>query len=77
MLEEVAQELQRDVLEGERRPVGQAQQVQTGLQRHERSDVFAAEGGRRVGASDDRFEIGRRDVIDVTLQDREGEIAIA
>ena len=43
VLEQVAEQLQRDVLERERRPVRQAQQMQARLERRQRRDVVAAE----------------------------------
>ena len=51
--EQIAEQLQRHVLERERRPVRQAEQVQAGLERLQRRDVVAAEDFLRVGALDD------------------------
>ena len=65
VLEQVAEELQRDVLERERRSVRHAQQVQARLQRAQRRDLVAAEDrractcGRRCACRS-----ARRDVVD-------------
>ena len=56
--------------------VGEAQEVESRLQRRERRDFFAAESGDGIGASDDALEISRRDVVDVARKDFEGEILI-
>jgi hypothetical protein len=76
VLEQVAQELQRDILEGERRPVEQLQQMDVLLlvEGDGRRDVFCAEG--RVAAADDVFEIGGRYLgrRDVEREDFVGEV---
>jgi hypothetical protein len=77
VLEEPAEELQGDVLESERRPVGQAQQEEARLERGERRDLVAAEGRGRVSASYDRLQVGGRNVVRVARQDGEGELAVA
>ena len=48
VLEQVAEQLQRDVLERERRAVRQAQQVQPGLERRQRRDLVACRTPRAV-----------------------------
>jgi hypothetical protein len=76
VLEQVAQELQRNILEGERRPVEQLQQMDVLLlvEGDGRRDVFCAEG--RVAAADDVFEIGGRYLgrRDVEREDFVGEV---
>jgi hypothetical protein len=62
VLEEVAQELQCHILERERRPVKQLQQmyVLVLVEGHGRSNVFGAECS--VAAANDVFEVGGRDL---------------
>jgi hypothetical protein len=54
----MTQQLQRDVLERERRPVRQAQDMQPALQRLQRRDLVAAEDARAVGSVDDTLQVG-------------------
>jgi hypothetical protein len=76
VLEEVAQELQRDILEGECRPVEQLEQMQVLLlvECDGGHDVFGAEC--RVAAVDDVLEVCRRDLGrgDVEREDLESEV---
>jgi len=60
VLEQVAEELERDILESKCRPVEQLQQMYVLLlvDCNGRRDVFRAEGG--VAAVDDVFEVRRR-----------------
>ena len=51
--EQISEQLQRDILERERRPVRQAEDVQARLERLQRRDVVAAEDFLRVGLVDD------------------------
>jgi hypothetical protein len=76
VFEEMPEQLQRDVLERERRTVGDAQQEQSGLERLQRSDLVAAEHCLGIGAVDDRSQVAGRDVVRVTREDREGQFAI-
>ena len=61
VLEQVAEQLHRDVLERERRAVRHAQQVQARRERRDRRDLVAAERRRRVGAIDQRLAGPRRE----------------
>ena len=76
VLEELPEELQRDVLERQRRSVGDVQQMQSRLERGERRDLVAPEDVRRIGAIHDRLEVRRRDVVGVARDDRERQVAI-
>ena len=77
VLEQIAEQLHRDVLERQRRPVRRAQQQHARLQRQQRRDVVAAESRRGIGAIDQRLELGGRDVVGEQRQQREGQPAIA
>src|SRR5260221_6423984 len=57
LLEEPPEELQREVLQRERRAVGQPQDVEIGLERAQRGDLGSAEDLARVGAIDRLLEI--------------------
>src|SRR5690606_13552657 len=73
VLEQVAQQLHRQVLEGERGAVRQAQQEEARLQALDRGDLRRAEHLGRVGAVHDVAKRLRIDVADVARQDLEGE----
>jgi hypothetical protein len=70
VLEEIAQELHRDVLESERRPIRCVQQVHAGFQFRHGGDRVGAENRLRVRAVDQRLEIGLRNVGHEPRQDR-------
>lgn len=74
VLEQVPQELQRDVLEGEGWAVEQLEQVQVALQVPQGRDLVVPEG--RVAPVDDPPEVFGRDLgaRDVQGQDVEGEL---
>src|SRR5690242_2941169 len=76
VLEQIAEKLERDVLERERRSVRQVQQVQSRLERRDRRDVVAAEIRRGIRPIDDRAELGRRNVVDESRQYGSGKRAI-
>ena len=77
VLEQIAQQLQRDVLECERRSVGCAQQMQPRLECGQRRDLVAAKGRNGVRALDDRTQVGGRDVVHVARQDLERQLPVA
>jgi len=74
IFEEVAEKLQRDILEGEGRPVKQLQQVDR-PDLHHRRDFGMAEG--RVTARHDAAQGGVRDVVRKEPDDLEREILVA
>ena len=76
VVKQIAEKLQGDVFECERRSVRRMQQMDAGLERGDRRDVVAAENRLRVGPVDDRLEIGSRYVADEARQHREREITI-
>ncbi len=76
MLEEVADQLHRDVLERERRAVGAGEQVQVVLERPERRDLGRAEHLLRVGALGKRLQLPAREIVGEEAQDLEGELRI-
>src|SRR5438105_2373640 len=59
LLKQVAEKLQRDVLEGERRPVRQAEQMKARLERLQRRDVVTSKNFLRVSGFDDPLQIGK------------------
>lgn len=61
VLEQVAQELEGDVLECKRRAVEQLEDVLVRARAHERGDLGVSE--RRVGAVDELLEIGSWDLV--------------
>src|SRR5204863_9030061 len=71
-VEQVAEELQRDVLERRARAIGQGQQMQARLERLERRDFVAAENAAAVGARDDLVEA--RHVVHELAQYRQREL---
>lgn len=74
VLEQVAEELQRHVLEGKGRPVEELQEVDVVLEVDQGGDLLGAEG--RVAAADDVLEVIGGDLRgrDVERQDVEGEV---
>ena len=76
VLEERTQELQRDVLERERRTVGDVKQMQTALQRRYGRDVLGAEDRRGVGPIDDPLEVRARNIVRIAREDFQRELAI-
>jgi hypothetical protein len=74
VLEQVAEELQGHVLEGEGGPVEQLEQVDVVLEMNQGGDVLGAEG--RIAAADDVLEVVGRDLggRNVERQDVEGEV---
>ena len=74
-LEKVAEELQRDVLERERRAVEELEDELVVAELGQRGDVGMAERGG-VGSADDRAEVVGRELIwgDVELEDGDGEV---
>ena len=73
VFEKMAEELQRDVLERERRAVRKAKQMKPRLERRERRDVLAAEHLGRVCALDDRAQFVPGNIVDEAREDRERE----
>ncbi|MPN41793.1 hypothetical protein SDC9_189348 [bioreactor metagenome] len=76
VLEQVAEQLHRHVLEGERRPVGQFLRIQPVFQLGQRRDLssIATVAGvaidlRRIGLGDQRLQVGSRDIGDELGQD--------
>ncbi|KAG1440940.1 hypothetical protein G6F57_018863 [Rhizopus arrhizus] len=76
IFEDLAQELHGHVLEGQRRPFGQAQQRQAAVQRTQRDDVFAVEDLLRVGRASQAPQVVRRDVGGEQRQHFEGEVRL-
>ena len=83
ILEQVAQQLHGHVLEGQRRAVGQFQQVEPRLQRCQRHNVARPDriaapaiGLCRVGLVADRLQVCRRDVIDIERENLEGQFGV-
>jgi len=76
VLEEIAEELQRDVLEGERRPVGEAEEMEASLELFHRRDVLAAEDLFRVSRGYEPLQVACGDVGELR-QDRERELRVA
>ena len=75
-LEQIGEQLQRDVLECERRTVGHAKQKQIRLEGEQRRDLVAAEGCGGVRAADDRLQVRSRYVVGVARKNRERELPI-
>src|SRR5882762_2784196 len=73
--EQTAQKLHGDVLEGERRPVRQAEKVKARLERLQRRDVVGSKNVLRVGGFDDPLQI--RHVVHELRQEGMGELAVA
>ena len=73
VLEQVAEQLQGHVLEGERRPVEQFEDVQVAHRPHRRH-LRVAEGG--AAALDQLLEVGARDVVDEQRQDLQGQVLV-
>src|SRR5205807_5381940 len=71
---EIAEQLHGDVLESERRPVGQAQKMKARLERLQRRDVISSKYFLRVGEFEDASEI--RNVIHELREDGMGELAV-
>ena len=76
VLEEIAEQLHRDILEREGRAVRQPEKVDARLERLDRRDFVAAEGSGGVGALDEGTQIDRRNVIDEAPEDLACEVAI-
>ena len=76
VLEQIAQQLHRHILERQGRPVRQLQDVQTGFQRFQRRNVVAAENICRVRVVDQPLEIDRGNVVDIARQNGERQIGI-
>src|SRR5882672_7824182 len=77
VLEEIAEELERDVLEGERRPVGEAEEIDTRLELFDRGDIVAAEDLFRVSRIDEPLQVARGNVVGEPRQDRERQLRVA
>jgi hypothetical protein len=73
VLEEVAEQLQGHVLEGQGRAVEELEDVDVPLLDH-RGDLRVGEAG--IGAVDQRLEVGRGDVVDEAGQDLEGQFRV-
>ena len=65
VFEQIAQQLHRHVFEGQRRPVGQAQQVQAFFQARQWRDLGCTENRWCVGFSAQRAQVIRRNVVDI------------
>ena len=76
VLEGLADELHRDVLERERRAVRQAEHEDARLERPQRHDARVAEDVGAVGSQQHRAQVVGRDVVDEARQHREGELGI-
>ena len=76
VLEQVAEQLHRHVLEGQRRPVGQPQDVQARLQRTHWRDVLATEHLGGVGFVHDGAQVRGGDVVGEAAHDFEREVAV-
>ena len=77
VFKQVADQLQRDILERQRRPIRCPQQREPRLECGERRDVVASENIASIRFRDDGPKIRRGNVTDELRQDRGGEIAIA
>jgi hypothetical protein len=76
VLEQVAQQLHRHVLEGERGAVGQRLEVHAVFELAQRHDLVAAEHLDRVRLRAERLQFFRRDVVDVERQDLVGQLGV-
>ena len=76
VLEQIAEQLHRDILERQRRAVRDAQQIETVVQFSQRGDVFAAEIGLGIGTIDQRLQVGRGNIGEVSRQDRQCQLAV-
>jgi hypothetical protein len=63
VFEGLTKKLHGHVLEGERRTIGETEDVQTGFERAQRRDVVGAENLLRVGPIDHASQIVRRQVV--------------
>src|SRR5881392_4192176 len=66
-----------EVLEGERGPVGEAEEIQIGLELPHRRDVLAAEQLFRVSRGYQTLQVVRGNVVGEFRQDRERELRVA
>ncbi len=76
VLEQIAQQLHRDVLERQRRAIRDAQEIETVVEPAQRCDFIAAEIVGGVRTLDQTFEVGRRNIGEVARQDRIRELAV-
>src|SRR6266478_5686529 len=72
--EQIAEQLHGDVLEGERRPVGQAEKMKARLERLQRRDVVSSKNFPRVSGFDNPFQV--RHVVHELRQDGMRKIGI-
>ena len=76
VFEQCAEQLHRHVLEGQRRPIGQALDPQAGLEPAQRRDRIAAEHAARIGLAAQCAQVCGRHVVDVQRKDLERQVGI-
>ncbi len=76
VFEHFAEQLHGDILERQRRSIGQLQQMQAGLQCLQRRDVDRTKHFAAVGAVHQRAQIVFRDIVDVTADDGKSQIGV-
>ena len=76
VLEQVAEQLHGHIFKGQRRPVGQAQQIQAFFQPRQWRDLGRAKNRLGVGFAAQRAQVGCRNVIDIQRQNFKRQIGV-